>query len=297
MNCIYLKNNEIDKKLWDKTISKSLTQSTYGYSWYLDTVCNDWNALVADDYSIVMPLPITGKTSIYQPKFIPKLGIFYAKNISEADLKLFSNNLTSNIKNLSINLNKFNHLTNNTNIKRKYTYSLDLYDDYNITYSKYSNNIKQIIENQKKNKNYLVNGISPNEIINFFNKIKYYETNKYYDLLRRVLSLTSLRRLSTISAIFSAHNELIGVGIFILSAYSVDLVSLASIDNNDEIKIQIIDNFIKSNSSKTLTLNFELSPKNNIENIISELGASKFYFEQLNIKKTSILSKLFCKKD
>lgn len=54
----------------------------YALSWYLDIVCEQWKALVwpsANDFSIVMPLPVRrkfGRPVLYQPLFCQYLGIF-----------------------------------------------------------------------------------------------------------------------------------------------------------------------------------------------------------------------------
>jgi len=45
----HLKNSEIDIALWDECISKSFNGLVYAYSFYLDVVCPNWEALVFED--------------------------------------------------------------------------------------------------------------------------------------------------------------------------------------------------------------------------------------------------------
>ena len=60
----------------------------YGYTWYLDVVCEEWNALVwpsPKDLQIVMPLPVRKKYGVkilYQPLFCQYLGIFSASDLT-----------------------------------------------------------------------------------------------------------------------------------------------------------------------------------------------------------------------
>ncbi len=75
----YLKQNQIDKLLWDKCISTSANSRIYAYSWFLDCMTENWDALIVGDYEIVMPLPWKSKYGfkyIYHPPFIQQLGVF-----------------------------------------------------------------------------------------------------------------------------------------------------------------------------------------------------------------------------
>ncbi|MBN2892373.1 MAG: hypothetical protein JXL97_10935 [Bacteroidales bacterium] len=299
MQGIFLKNNMIDKEKWNKSLSKSLNPCTYAYSWYLDTVCNNWDAIVSENYSIIMPLPNYGKfnLTVYQPVLSPKLGIFYSDAINKSDINIFLQSLPTNIKNLNLNLNRFNSLQDKTNTSRKDSYSIDLYANYNTIYENYSNYIRKILEEDKNKKKYIISGISPNEIIAFLNKTNFFSNNKNYDTLRRVLSLTTLRRLSTISAVFSEKNELQGVGVFILSSQSADLLIVSAEENNEKTIALIIDKFIKTNAGKGITLNLECDQTKTAENIFIEFGAQKLYYEQLSIKRLPKFLQLFKKKE
>ena len=53
----YIEHKDIDFKKWDSCVANSLNRLIYGFSWYLDVVCNDWDALVYNDYEAVFPLP------------------------------------------------------------------------------------------------------------------------------------------------------------------------------------------------------------------------------------------------
>jgi hypothetical protein len=75
----YLKNWEIDKEQWDNCISASKTSKPYAYSWYLDTMAPEWEALIDDDYDSVFPIPRFNKfgiTYIATPIFLQHLGTY-----------------------------------------------------------------------------------------------------------------------------------------------------------------------------------------------------------------------------
>lgn len=87
---ILLSRQQIDARAWDNHIHHSRQCVIYALSWYLDTVCEQWSALVwpsATNFSIVMPLPVRcrfGQRIVYQPLFCQYLGIFSRRDLTQA---------------------------------------------------------------------------------------------------------------------------------------------------------------------------------------------------------------------
>ena len=82
----YITYQQIDKTKWDACIDNAANGLIYAYSFYLDGMAKNWDALVLNDYEAVMPLTWNKKYGIaylYQPFFIQQLGIFYKGSISE----------------------------------------------------------------------------------------------------------------------------------------------------------------------------------------------------------------------
>ena len=110
----YLKNSEIDTGKWDETVLGSVNTSIYAYSWYLDIVCDSWDALVEDDYVGVMPLPWKQKVGIkylYQPPFTQQLGLFSPALISEQKTKDYIDAIPPAFRYGDINLNKHSRIS------------------------------------------------------------------------------------------------------------------------------------------------------------------------------------------
>ena len=81
--------SQLDTSAYQACVEASTGCRIYGYSWYLDAVCDDWYALVANDYAAVMPLPIRSKWGIryvYHPLMIQQLGI-YGKRVDEMEFQ------------------------------------------------------------------------------------------------------------------------------------------------------------------------------------------------------------------
>lgn len=75
----HLKHGEIDIERYSITVLNCGWGRIYAMPWYLDIVTPGWEALVYEDYSIVMPLPVKKKFGlkyITQPYFCQQLGIY-----------------------------------------------------------------------------------------------------------------------------------------------------------------------------------------------------------------------------
>ena len=82
----YLKNKEIDFKKYDACIEAAINSRIYAYSWYLNIVADNWDALVLNDYEAVMPLPWRQKyfiKYIYPPAWTQQLGVFSSAEVNE----------------------------------------------------------------------------------------------------------------------------------------------------------------------------------------------------------------------
>lgn len=81
----FIPYDKIDRRKYDDCIGHSRESRIYAFSWYLDCVCERWDALVEDDYLAVMPLPKGRKYGIdyvYTPSWVQQLGVF---SLEEAD--------------------------------------------------------------------------------------------------------------------------------------------------------------------------------------------------------------------
>jgi hypothetical protein len=107
----YLQHENIDKKKWDDCIAHANNSLIYAYSYYLDAMSENWDALVMNDYEVVMPLTWNKKFGIRylrQPAFTQQLGMFgnvlFDKNVTE----LFINKALEIFSFAEINLNYAN---------------------------------------------------------------------------------------------------------------------------------------------------------------------------------------------
>ena len=281
----HLTYEEIDKQRWDECISNSVNGIIYAYSWYLDIVCPSWEALVENDYERVFPLTARKKTGInylYQPCFSQQLGLFSRTILSEEIIDDFIKAIPAKYKFIEINFNIFNKINpEKHNITPNLTHELDLISSYETTYHHYSENTKRNIK--LANNSYLTLSTLSNaeEIINLFrqNKGKEIKTlnEKDYTILKRLVNSCFHKRIAHILAVKNKNEQLCAGAIFIESNRKVIFLFSAT---NDEAKTNgamsfLIDNFIKENSQRNLTLDFEGSNNPNLARFYKSFGAKE----------------------
>jgi hypothetical protein len=115
----YFTNSEIDKQKWDICIEESFNGKPYAYSWYLNLVSPNWDALVLNDYEAVMPLTHLSKFSIsylFQPIMCQQLGVYSAvKNIAFC-VDEFLNAIPSKFNFIEISINSKNYISQNNGV-------------------------------------------------------------------------------------------------------------------------------------------------------------------------------------
>lgn len=103
----FLKRKEVDETKWNFCIQNSSNSLPYALSWYLDTVAENWDALVLNDYEFVMPLVWLRKFGVpclYQPYYCQQLGVF-GKSPDKKIQTEFLSYVTSKYLYTHINLN------------------------------------------------------------------------------------------------------------------------------------------------------------------------------------------------
>ena len=155
----YLERNEIDTDKWDRCIVQAQNGLIYARSFYLDSMSENWSALVEGDYEDVMPLTWNKKFGfkyLYQPYFVKTLGVF-GENTGVFEISSFLNAIPEKFKYWDIDLNENNFVSNvNKNLKLnqypRTNYFLPLQDEYNqlrLQYKRLATRMKKkAIENQ-----------------------------------------------------------------------------------------------------------------------------------------------------
>lgn len=296
MDIKYLHNSEIDYKKWDWCVSKAFNSIIYAYSWYLDIVSPGWDALISDDYKIIMPLTYKTKYSIKifaQPILTQQLGVFSIKKMSPSIVRQFIIKAHEHFRYIDINLNKLNSFeAGDFQIRKKVTYELDLIHSYEKLKQLYSTNHKRNVKKALKSKVTIADSATPNQLIGLMKdnlEFKVSELNEErYDQIRKIISSSIRYRTGELFGAYSEKNELIAAAFFIVNDSKCIFLFGATTTEGKETSAMFLlfDHFIKKYSEKNLILDFEGSELPGLARFYGGFGAKPFHY--LNIKKNNL---------
>lgn len=273
MKIIHLQNKEIDRSQWDNCIAMSQNQLSYAFSWYLDVVSPNWEALVSADFLYVMPLPVKCKFGIryiVQPILCQQLGVFSTHKISEEIVAAFIKKIPYH--SYAFNLNEKNA---HPNFSRLPNFILNLNQSYSDIYSSYSKNTCRNIERASKLNLKVKIDLSVLDFYEFYyhDEREHKPVNKL--LVKQLIEKGVEKNLIKIYGIYSAENQLISAVCMLISA---DRISYLLPISNEEGKASsamflLIDKIIKTEAEKDLLFDFEGSQIEGIARFNKGFGA------------------------
>lgn len=295
----YVQYNDIDKDKWDHCIKDSFNGNICAYSWYLEGVANEWDALIEDDYERVFPLTYRKKAGIYylyQPVFTQQLGVFSKSILTKVVTEQFVEKIPSKFKFIEINLNAFNKLDSTKYVSSQYlNHELDLISDHATLYANYSQNTKRNIKKAEKSDISIVKNIKPDEVIRLFreNKGKNIDNLTDYDYLslKRVVYTCLYKGKAQVYGAYTDHNTLCAGAIFVISHKKAVLLFTATNDTAKQTGAMslLIDHFIKSHAQSHLTLDFEGSNDPNLARFYKSFNSNEVYYTHLKINRLNPL--------
>lgn len=195
----YIKQKDIDQEKWDRCIENAANGSIYANSFYLNTICKHWDALVLNDYETVMPLPWNKKfgfSYLYQPYFAGSFGIF--GNISDKLVNLFLQAIPRHFKFTAIDF-KENIINPETvtlpdlQLKKRNNFLLDLHKSYAEINSAYKRLTTRMLKKAANNSIDIIRNADPGEVINFYqNNYKSEQKKITNGDYQRLLAATSI---------------------------------------------------------------------------------------------------------
>jgi len=299
----YLQQKEIDKEKWDACISNAPNGLIYAHSFYLDHMAKHWDALVANDYEVVMPLTWNKKYGIsylYQPAFTAQLGVF-GKNLNEWLIDELIKQVADKFKLIEISMNSGNIFSSpapflNTGVN----YILHLNKPYDELYKAYRSSHKRNISkafelgcrprievhindivglNEAQLKN--ISGTKPEDYSNF---------KKLYEFLK-------IKKLAKTYAILDKNNKILSSAVFFFSHKRAYYILVGNHPDGKTLGAShaLIDAFIKDHAGQDLLFDFEGSDIRNLAFFYEGFGASPEYYPVLRINNLPWYVKLFKK--
>ncbi|WP_299578307.1 hypothetical protein [uncultured Sunxiuqinia sp.] len=275
----YVNYEAIDTDQWDRCLDNAPNSLIYARSWYLDKLCDRWDALVMGNYRYVMPLTYRQKFGIrylYQPLFCQQLGIFPTptREVSQ----LFLQEVARRFSFAEINLNAMQLPVDSVGgYEKRQNLLLSLVDSYEVMAGNYSQHTRRKLKKASKHQLILVSSISAGEYLRFKKKNQQVRlSEKEMQKLRNILAFALSRSLGQIYGVYSPGNELCAAAFFIRDKYRVTYLSAISSAEGKKYQAMyfLIDRFIQENAGKEYLLDFEGSQIPGVARLYKGFGAS-----------------------
>lgn len=291
MEIRYLKHNEIDIQRWDRCIRKSVNGTIYGYSWFLDIVSEDWDALVDERYETVMPITykeIAGIKILIQPPYATNLGVYSVNVLEESIVDAFASKIPGNFRYIRINLNKFNKIASQFfKVKHGCVYELDLIRPYAKITSRYSEKIKRALKEGAENRISVIGGMNSVDLISLYLKENGFLWTLFFrkriKKIRMIIAAAVKYRVGKIYGAYTRENNLCAAGLFVWSHQKIFFLAFGidKVGKKEHALEVLIDEFIKLNAEQNATLRFEYSSQSRYVQLYSGFGGKKYEFIRL----------------
>ena len=299
MKISYLPQANIDKQKWDHCIDTAANGLIYAYSFYLDAMSKNWDALIVNDYEMVMPLTWNKKYGISylrQPFFIQQSGIFGNSSFTEDVTKQFIKQALNLFPFAEINLNFANEYNSSGATKCNLILPLD------NTIAEIEKHFKNdLIKNIKKaNKNNLI--YRPSEEIktaiesykNTYSERFYIPQKAYEDFFQLCLLLKKKKQL-LVRKVNSKDEKLLAIAIFLKDKKRVYNIMSTTFPEGRSLEANhfLLYELIKEFSGQNLILDFEGSEIQSINFFYRKFGAIEQPYPFVRINNLNTLQRFF----
>lgn len=302
MGIQYLTYKEINKTKWDTCIRTSSNGLIYSYSFYLDALAKNWDALVLNDYEAVMPLTWNKKYGIYylyQPPFTACLGVTGNELTAEL-LTAFLLAVPKKFAYWDIFLNHGNNfkLTGFDLYQRK-NFVLSLKDPYEIIYNRFRENIQRNIKKCRQLQCEIKKHIPVKEVTALAkDQTKIFANIADEDFIRmeKLFTLLQKEQKAITYGIYSNH-LLVASAAFFFSHQRAYYILVGNHPNGKTIGAShaLINAFIEDHSGTDLLLDFEGSDISSLAFFYSSFGSSEENYTAIKLNRLPFYMKWFKK--
>ncbi len=261
----YLQRAQIDTVKWDNCLAAATNGLIYAYSFYLDRMAGNWDALVLNDYEAVMPLPWKkkwGASYIAHPPLTASLGIFGTAVTAEIT-NLFIGAIPARFKLVDLLLNPANFLPASRLQSIRNNYVLDLNSKYEDIYRQYRNNVRRNIKKaQQLNCRYAI-GVPVEEVIRLAHwQIQQQTTNigeEDYTHFKDLFHYLQSKQSAEACGVYTPNNELVASCAMVLFKWQGLLCAGGQPSQWQDLGAShyLIDRFIEAHADRNSVLDFE----------------------------------------
>ncbi len=291
MEIKFIKRENIDKLKWDSCVHYAGNGNVYGYTWFLDNACEQWDGLVEGDYESVFPLvwntKLLGNKQLYQPILCQQLGIYSVHMRSPARLRNFINAIPSDIKFINIDLNEENNvkLDDSFQLTPRSNFLLNLNRPFEEIQKGYSKSLNKSLKKASKFDFISSGNYKPETIVDLFVQTQKEIGNEVDNHTRHALHRIMYNAMHRGRGSILANTDMDGnilAATFLIYSHKRIIYFLAASTKEGKRRCAmhyLLDNFFYANAGRPLTFDFEGSSLPGIATFFKAFGAaeSKYY--------------------
>ena len=300
----YLQHKDIDKKKWDATIEAC--GNIYAYSWYLDIVHPQWEALVEDDYQSVMPLTGGKKFGVqylYQPYFVQQLGVFTKSLMTAEKTEAFLKAIPTKYRFAEIRLNESNTFDGDRQgVEYHMNVLLDLNQDYETIRANYHHNTKRNLAKAGDNNLQILTTVIPYHVVALFTDNRGALLDKWgkaeYARLTALTKVAVTRNHAFVLGVTEKGvGQLICAAIFMKTKDRITfLFSGLTIEGKQRHAMPfLLDHVIQKYANQPLTFDFEGSDDENLARFYLGFGGPEVKYPSYTYNRMSAAGKALLK--
>ena len=299
MEVKHLTYQQIDKVKWDACIDKADNGLIYAYSFYLDCMAKNWEALVLNDYEAVMPLTWNKKYGIsylFQPAFTASLGLF-GKQINAEILNTFLKAIPLKFKYWDVYFNQGNFFElKDFKLHKRINYTLNLNSDYENLYSAYRDNIKRNIKKAAQLNLTINKNIAVADVIAIAKEYAIGNsgtTDKDFANFEKLYKFLHQKEKATTYGVYTKEKQLIASAVFFFSHSRAFYILVGNHPNGKTLGAShaLINAFIKDHAGANLLLDFEGSDISSLAFFYSSFGAVEEKYSAIRLNKLPAIIK------
>lgn len=284
MTIHFLERNEIDINKWDAVVDADPSGMPYGFSWYLDIVCDDqWHGLILDDYQSVFPLPFNEKLwisqQVTQPILTQQLGIFGPD--PSPPLSTFLHHIPGAFKKIVLQARQVEKVKG-WQCKKRLNLVIDLKADYDSILLGYKKNLRKRIENASQVLNISDAG-SADDLVALYksqqgDRVGFSEEN--FQQAYKLISTALAKEQGKVLEVKDRDGTLLCLGFFLFTHKRIINLFSAATDEGRRQNARhcMIDYLLKKYAGSNMVFDFEGSEIPGVQKFFKSFGAKPAYY-------------------
>ena len=285
----YIKRKDLDVLKYDDCIESSYHSKVYGFSWYLDIVAENWDALVLDDYKAVMPITWKLKSKIkyiIQPYFCQQISIYSCLEVTDSLIVKFFKKIPKTIFYTNLNLSIKPPFSS---VITKNNYVLNLNNNYKDIYKSYRKDRKKSLKKAEDASLFFKDFNNKEELISLYCNVFGYlkMPNKYYKKIEDIIDFCLKNNKGFIRNVYF-KDKIVCIGFFLISNSNIYYLLGASntIGKKHGATTFLLDSVIKDYSNTKFIFDFEGSTVKSIASFYKSFGSDLTHY--YNYKSNAI---------